>query len=288
MADVKELVPEFFYLPEMFLNSNAFDLGVKQNGVRLDDVVLPKWAHGDVHEFIRLHRYYGTLTQPTNPSPHHHIANYREALECDYVSEHLHEWIDLIFGYRQNGEPAKEAYNVFHHLFYEQNVNFDNIDDPLTRNATLGFINNFGQIPAQLFKKPHPQKKVPTTSTTQPHQSLLAVTPGVSTPRLFYHCLERLRPSSQKPVKERRTAVGDIVSNERGQVIVLEQQKILLQPTTQYLTWGFHDRSIRLGQVGDKVGSVCLLETNSCYEVTCMACTADGKVVFTGMQEGLE
>ncbi len=27
MADVKELVPEFFYLPEFLLNSNNFDLG---------------------------------------------------------------------------------------------------------------------------------------------------------------------------------------------------------------------------------------------------------------------
>jgi len=43
----------------------------------LDDVVLPEWAKGDPHEFIRAHR---------------------EALECDHVSAHLHEWIDLIFG----------------------------------------------------------------------------------------------------------------------------------------------------------------------------------------------
>lgn len=27
MADVKELIPEFFYLPELLLNSNNFDLG---------------------------------------------------------------------------------------------------------------------------------------------------------------------------------------------------------------------------------------------------------------------
>jgi len=33
MADVKELIPEFFYLPEFLENSNQFDLGVKQNGV---------------------------------------------------------------------------------------------------------------------------------------------------------------------------------------------------------------------------------------------------------------
>lgn len=28
MADVKELIPEFFYLPEFLLNSNHFDLGM--------------------------------------------------------------------------------------------------------------------------------------------------------------------------------------------------------------------------------------------------------------------
>ena len=27
MADVKELIPEFFYLPEFLTNSNHFDLG---------------------------------------------------------------------------------------------------------------------------------------------------------------------------------------------------------------------------------------------------------------------
>ncbi len=28
MADVKELVPEFFYLPDFLLNTNKFDLGI--------------------------------------------------------------------------------------------------------------------------------------------------------------------------------------------------------------------------------------------------------------------
>ncbi len=50
---------------------------VVQTGVALGDVVLPPWAHGSPDEFIRLQR---------------------EALESDYVSEHLHEWVDLIFG----------------------------------------------------------------------------------------------------------------------------------------------------------------------------------------------
>jgi hypothetical protein len=38
MADVKELIPEFFYLPEMFENANNFDFGTKQSGIVLDDV----------------------------------------------------------------------------------------------------------------------------------------------------------------------------------------------------------------------------------------------------------
>lgn len=74
-----------------------------------------------------------------------------QALECDYVSAHLHEWIDLIFGYKQQGPPAVEAVNVFHHLFYEGQVDIYNINDPLKETATIGFINNFGQIPKQVM-----------------------------------------------------------------------------------------------------------------------------------------
>lgn len=66
------------------------------------------------------------------------------------MSAHLHEWIDLIFGYKQQGPPAVEAVNVFHHLFYEGQVDIYNINDPLKETATIGFINNFGQIPKQV------------------------------------------------------------------------------------------------------------------------------------------
>ena len=129
---------------------------MKQSGVALDDVLLPPWAKGDPREFIRAHR---------------------EALECDFVSAHLHEWIDLIFGFKQQGQPAFEAVNVFHHLFYEGNVDIDSITDPLKKNATIGFINNFGQIPKQLFKKPHPSKKLSRTNFD--YLGPLGVTPTV-------------------------------------------------------------------------------------------------------------
>lgn len=66
-------------------------------------------------------------------------------------------------------------------------------------------------------------------------------------------------------------------------MIVLEQNKILLPPAT-FMAWGFNDRSVRMGAVGgDK--SVCVLETNDVYEVTCMA-SADGKQIFAGLTTG--
>ena len=71
------------------------------------------------------------------------------------------KWIDLIFGYKQQGPSALEVHNLFHPLFYEGQVDVFSIQDPLQRNAAIGFINNFGQIPTKLFKKPHPQRKGP-------------------------------------------------------------------------------------------------------------------------------
>ena len=39
--------------------------------------------------------------------------------ESDYVSAHLHEWVDLIWGYKQRGEDAVKACNVFYYCTYE-------------------------------------------------------------------------------------------------------------------------------------------------------------------------
>jgi hypothetical protein len=46
-TDVKELIPEFFYFPEFLCNKNGFNLGVKQDGQVVNDVVLPPWCNGN-------------------------------------------------------------------------------------------------------------------------------------------------------------------------------------------------------------------------------------------------
>ncbi|CAH1788242.1 unnamed protein product [Owenia fusiformis] len=135
--DVKELIPEFFYTHEFLENHNHFDLGQLQiSKTKVNDVILPTWA----------------------TSPEDFIHKHRQALESEHVSSHLHEWIDLIFGYKQKGPAAAEALNVFYYCTYEGAVDLDAISNPIERKALEGMINNFGQTPCQLLKEPHPKR----------------------------------------------------------------------------------------------------------------------------------
>ncbi|GAY42030.1 hypothetical protein CUMW_063800 [Citrus unshiu] len=138
MSDVKELVPELFYLPEILTNENSIDFGTTQLGGKLDSVGLPPWAENPV-DFIHKHRM---------------------ALESDYVSAHLHEWVDLIFGYKQRGKEAISANNVFFYITYEGTVDIDKISDPVQQRAAQDQIAYFGQTPSQLLTVPH-MKKMP-------------------------------------------------------------------------------------------------------------------------------
>lgn len=56
-----------------------------------------------------------------------------QALESEFVSCQLHQWIDLIFGYKQQGPEAVRALNVFYYLTYEGAVNLSSIADPVLR-----------------------------------------------------------------------------------------------------------------------------------------------------------
>ncbi|KAF7992714.1 hypothetical protein HCN44_005058 [Aphidius gifuensis] len=133
-TDVKELIPEFFYLPEFLLNFEGFNFGIRQNGCNVNDVELPLWCGGDARLFILAHR---------------------AALESDIVRDVLPYWIDLVFGFRQTGKPAVEAINVFHPATY-YGFNVDQIEDHVERQAWETMIKTYGQTPAQLFRSAHP------------------------------------------------------------------------------------------------------------------------------------
>lgn len=50
-SDIKEAIPEFYYMPDFLKNISLIDLGKKQCGEEVGDVVLPPWA-SCAEEFI--------------------------------------------------------------------------------------------------------------------------------------------------------------------------------------------------------------------------------------------
>ncbi|KAG5831271.1 hypothetical protein ANANG_G00302020, partial [Anguilla anguilla] len=133
MTDVKELIPEFFYLPEFLVNREGFDFGLRQNGERVDHVSLPPWARNDPRLFVLIHR---------------------QALESEQVSQTLCHWIDLVFGVKQKGKAAIQAINVFHPATYF-GMDVSAVEDPVQRRALETMIKTYGQTPRQLFSSTH-------------------------------------------------------------------------------------------------------------------------------------
>jgi hypothetical protein len=63
---------------QCFVNAHAIPLGNTKDGKGIDDVELPEWANGP-EDFIRKHR---------------------ACLEAEVVGKAIHNWIDLVFGYK--------------------------------------------------------------------------------------------------------------------------------------------------------------------------------------------
>ncbi|PRP88292.1 BEACH domain-containing protein [Planoprotostelium fungivorum] len=241
-SDVKELIPEFFYLPEFLENSNRFDMGVKQTGERVDDVKLPEWANNDPRRFIRKHR---------------------QALESKYVSQNLHHWIDLMFGYKQKGEEAVLANNVYYPLTYEGAVDIDAIQDKVEKEAKISQIDNFGQVPRQLFKKPHPERDV------------TKIRPGNDT--IFsgrFHFTHHLLYSTGQPV-------GSIVYINGSQACIGVNRLVMWPRAEKVLTWGHWDQSIRVSSI--ESGKVLdITESHHDDNVLCGDMPRNGNVLITG------
>ncbi len=66
------------------------------------------------------------------------------------MSQHLHLWVDLIFGLKQYGPEAVKADNVFFHLTYEQNMTNLNVLDEVHLPFLLCFVLSFYRLPRPL------------------------------------------------------------------------------------------------------------------------------------------
>ncbi|KAF7488154.1 Neurobeachin [Sarcoptes scabiei] len=178
--NVKELIPEFFFLPELFHSNNI-----------LKNVKLPAWAKNPEH-FVRMHRM---------------------ALESDLVSCQLHQWIDLIFGYKQRGPEAVRAVNVFYYLTYEGNIDLSSISDSSLREAIETQIRHFGQTPSQLTSDPHP-----------PRSSALHVSPLMFSSNTDELCMNVKFPFNS-PIVHIAPCTGNVSSNTTSLIITINSHQ---------------------------------------------------------------
>ena len=125
-TDVRELIPEFFYLPEMFLNINKLNMGILENGKEVNDVITP-----------------------CNNNPYDFVMIMKSVLENNKISYSLQNWIDLIFGSKSKGKEAELANNIFTEASYQENIDLNKVDN---KESYLRLV-EFGLIPNQIMSK---------------------------------------------------------------------------------------------------------------------------------------
>ena len=71
----------------------GFNFGKRHTKEQVMDLNIPEWCRHDARLFVLI---------------------LRQALENPHVSSNLHNWINLIYGYQQQGQAATDAVNKFH------------------------------------------------------------------------------------------------------------------------------------------------------------------------------
>ena len=125
-TDVRELIPEFYYLPEIFLNINDLNMGKLENGDIVNDIETP--CYNNPYEFV--------LTMKT-------------ILESDELSNSIQNWVDLIFGSKAKGKEAENAKNLFSEASYQETIDIKKIEN---KESYLRMV-EFGLIPNQIMNK---------------------------------------------------------------------------------------------------------------------------------------
>ena len=133
-SDLRELIPEFFCFPEMFLNVNGLNLGEIENSKGIKNLVqgveMPLWSKNNSYKFIEKHR---------------------ELLESGEINEKINEWFNIIFGSKQKGKEAKKIGNLFLKQTYEDYEEIYNKNDDSSKIYNCRMV-EFGVTPHQIFK----------------------------------------------------------------------------------------------------------------------------------------
>ena len=159
MNDLRELCPEFFFLPEMFININYFDLKIANNECEKNENIIKNnynyskeknvYFNNDLKYEKRLRKKINDnlINNNQNKSsflldindnnnynydqndvimpkwaqnnPYIFISKMKSFLESEEVGKNINQWFDLIFGKKQKGEDSIKSKNLYPPWTYE-------------------------------------------------------------------------------------------------------------------------------------------------------------------------
>ncbi|OHT07773.1 hypothetical protein TRFO_23875 [Tritrichomonas foetus] len=250
-SDIKEVIPQFFTVPELFENISSLPLTVNDEGKSISEVKLPKWAKNSRDLTTQL----------------------MQNLESERIIKQINHWIDLIFGEKSRGSGAKEAKNLFHPLCYANTKNDieEESEDLVEREANITCIINFGQCPQQVTSKPHPQLKTPKTWKT-----LVSSSQSASQPVVVNHNWQKLR--SEQFLMPATASFAD-----NSNILTINQQIGAFLPTGQFIF--VKEGCISLVNKGMNE-SIKLVSNDSFLSISSISISPDGLYMIMARREG--
>jgi hypothetical protein len=109
-SDLRELIPEFYYFPEMFSNINKINFHKRANNIQVNDVIMP---HDICKNNINLNDSYENSDYFKSFKFVEELRNLLESKKVDILS-----WINIIFGPGQKYKNAKKRDLLFSEQSY--------------------------------------------------------------------------------------------------------------------------------------------------------------------------
>ena len=151
-GDIRELIPEYYYFPEMFMNGNGLFFGKKHNKTLVDDVEMPEMKvtildgkNKKKKNNIKIINIDGDLKF------YEFVDIMRNELERN---EHINDWLSIIFGQEQRILKLGSKIKLFRK---ESEINFDYNKIDLNDEMTMKSV-EFGLLPIQFFRNYSPKR----------------------------------------------------------------------------------------------------------------------------------
>ena len=165
-SDLREIIPEFFTIPELFININNLDFG--QIEIQSEDIneteseSIKTKIKNNENVIIELDnkikkKQVEDVELPTwcKDNPYSFVEKFRILFESNNLN--INPWIDITFGYMQRGQNAQGIGNIFSPYAYDGVINSRLKSDELLKNrADNEFIIRFfemGVHPTKVFDR---------------------------------------------------------------------------------------------------------------------------------------